>query len=190
MARPAPRPEHARMVIGIGGRRAPETLVGLLEDCHARIRSFLALCRALARAEGAEPALVREEASRAASYFGRALPLHVRDEEETLRPRLAGRAPEIDAALAEMSGQHSSHEALLSELEVLLEALRVAPERLRELAGPLEDVSAKLERELGAHLALEERVIFPALAALDGRAQLACVAELRDRRSKPFARHG
>src|SRR5262245_23535436 len=102
------------MLVRIGPRASsPEDLVDLLLACHERIRNFTAMARAAAEREEAVAADVVDACARVQRYFTEALPLHVRDEEESLLPRLQGRSAEVDRALGVMKEQHERHEVTL-----------------------------------------------------------------------------
>lgn len=161
-------------------------LVGLLLECHERIRRFLDIAVRLALRppipwpEGE----IRETALALHRYFSQALPLHVRDEEETLQPRLAGRDPEVDDALAEMRKEHAAHEAVLRCLLVTVLAIAEEPARHETLAEELRPIAEELRTQLLGHLLAEEQTLFPAVTRLcDADTQAAMVEELRQRRS-------
>lgn len=171
------------MPVAIGRRREdPGDLVDLLLECHARIRSFVELARLAATRADVTPADVSDACARVERYFTQALPLHVRDEEESVLPRLRGRDAELDRALASMTEQHREHDSPLRALLAASADLRQAP------ADPaarcvLAAETARLARELDAHLSLEEAVVFPALRRLVPPSELAeAVRELRERR--------
>jgi hemerythrin-like domain-containing protein len=171
------------MLINLGQRPAADDLLGLLLDCHTRIRTFSALAVDLGRREGLPAHQVEQACDRCARYFSEALPLHVADEEVSLLPRLSAGRAEVQAALASMHGQHQEHEAPLRALLAALSALRASPgdaalrARLLEVATPL---AAAFEE----HLQLEEKHLFPALdALLSPQVQAEVVAEVRARRS-------
>ncbi len=85
------------MLTKIGKPAAAGDAVGLLLECHERIRSFLALARRIAEVGPSAPGTVPEAAARVRRYFTEALPLHARDEEESILPRLRGLDPTVDA---------------------------------------------------------------------------------------------
>jgi iron-sulfur cluster repair protein YtfE (RIC family) len=173
------------MLTRIGHVTPASGLVGMLGECHGRIRDMSALSRLLAHQPQTAPAEARDAARRIEAYFGRALPLHVRDEEESILPRLRGREAALDAALGQMAAQHTSHEAPLRSLVELCRALRDGERDLPSLAAELVPLTAELERELLAHLELEESVIFPAIDRLLGPTeQEAIIRELRARRGE------
>jgi hemerythrin-like domain-containing protein len=171
------------MLHNLGARKARAGLLGLLLDCHDKIRSFSALAVTLATRDGIEPAQAREGAAQARRYFVEALPRHVADEEESLLPRLRGRDPALDRALAQMHHEHEQHAALLA---VLIDALdAVAQHGLREAdQSALADVAPRLSRAFDEHLAREEQHIFSRIDSLLGaEEQSQIVHELRARRA-------
>lgn len=172
------------MLVNIGRRAAPRTdLVGLLLECHGRIRSFLELAVALGAAVGFTPAQIRDAAQRIARYFEEALPLHVADEELSLLPRLRGRRPELDLALERMHREHAEHGPLLKELLAICSALQVNPAELASHQPRLRVVASALQRELLTHLEHEEALVVPAIAdVLDDAERQAVLSELRQRR--------
>lgn len=171
------------MLVSLGKRTSEESLSGLLLACHQRIRAFSQLALTAAVRHDVPPDETRDACARCARYFREALPLHVADEEESLLPRLRGQRTALDEALATMHAQHAEHAAPLAELLAALARVGDAPGDLT-LREPLRDVAARVEREFAAHLALEESVVFPALAELLSAAQQAeVVAELRARRA-------
>lgn len=159
-------------------------VVDLLLDCHERIRSMTALARRLSEATASSDAEVADAADRVRRYFGIALALHARDEDESVVPRLRGKDPQLDRDLADMSREHAEHEEPVANLLAACEVLAEAPRRLPEVAAALGEAARELERHFEGHLEREERVIFPAIRAHVDRAELARMAEeLRARRS-------
>lgn len=167
------------MFVQLGGPKHAETLVGLLLECHERIRRFSRLSVELSRRADLPEAEVVDACARCERYFGEALPLHVADEEESLLPRLRGEA--VDEALATMHAQHDEHRPVLVELLESLRALRAAPSSA-QARTQLGAVAARVADEFEQHLTLEEQVLFPAVAALEAGVQRQVVAELRARR--------
>ncbi|MCB9564733.1 MAG: hemerythrin domain-containing protein [Kofleriaceae bacterium] len=159
-----------------------DDLVALLLACHARIRRFVALAAA-AGARDDVPAAERADACRAvARYFRDALPLHVEDEERGLVPRLIGRDPVVDDALATMAAQHRDHGPGLDALLAAVAAVRAAPADV-EARRVLAAAAGALDAAFAAHLDLEERVVFPAIGRLlDAGVRAELVRELRARR--------
>lgn len=171
------------MLTRLGAPATPHDAVGLLLECHDRIRSFVALARRIAAAGPGERGGVAEAAARVARYFADALPLHARDEEESILPRLRGREPELDEALAAMEREHRAHEAPLQELVAACRALAHDPARLDALAPAVARASAELDAQFVEHLRREEAVVFPAMRRLLSPPEdAAIVRELRARR--------
>lgn len=169
--------------LGTTAGGAPETLVGLLTACHARIRRFGALAVELATRPGLGDAEARDAAARCHRYFSRALPLHVRDEEDSLVPRLVGREPALDAMLAQMAAQHAQHGPLLAAFLEALARCEASPGDTAARAT-LARLAAPLAADFEAHLRQEEAVLFPAIERLlSADAQAAAIVELRGRRA-------
>ncbi len=167
------------------GEGAPESLVEMLLACHTRIRRFARLALTVGARPELPPAEVKGAVAQCLRYFTEALPLHVRDEEDSLWPRLAGRSPALDATLAQMRAQHFAHVSRLNALQAALEAVLARPGEPaahRQLAA----TASTLETDFEEHLALEETELFPSLEdALPAEEREAIIAELRARRTKP-----
>ena len=165
----------------IGTSAVPADLVDLLLACHDRIRRFSDIA---ARLPHAPASTARAELAQAAlavhRYFTVALPLHVQDEDLSVRPRLGG---EVEAALERMSREHVEIERLLAEGSPLWLALAEHPNRLDALSPSLDRVATCLSAQLTVHLAQEEQIIFPALSRLDHNVQEEIRSEIRARRS-------
>lgn len=157
----------------------------LFLECHGRIRQFAKLAQETGqRRDLSEPDVV-DACKRVERYFVEALPLHVRDEEDSILPRLNGRSAELDRALSEMQAQHQEHEPVLARMLSACRTVRAAP---ADPLGLLElsQLAEQLIRAFEAHLALEETVIFPALRQLLTDAERASISsELRARRQSP-----
>src|SRR5437762_12814931 len=104
------------MLIKIGSAEEPSDIVDLLIACHERIRFFVDLARRLADAHDLPADEIRDAAMRVVRYFSESLPLHVADEEESIMPRLSGRAPNLDDTLQAMQREHRQHEPHLHTL--------------------------------------------------------------------------
>jgi hemerythrin-like domain-containing protein len=170
------------MYVTIGARARPETLVGLLLECHDRIRTFSDLAIAIGERLDAPTAHITDACARCERYFAEALPLHVADEEESLLPRLRSRSPELEAAFATMHAQHTEHEARLRELLDGLANVRQNPEDTAQRER-VRTAAVQLRTDFERHLNSEENLIFRAVEDLltpDEQAQI--VAELRARR--------
>lgn len=179
------------MLTRLGNRAVPEDSVGLLLECHGRIREFVGMARRLGEAANADPEAVRDAARRVRRYFDEALPLHAQDEEESILPRLHGRDPALDRELDAMTREHRQHEAPLSRLIEACRALERDPARLAELRGAVAAPAAELEEHFARHLAREETVIFPASRRLLAQGEdEAVVREIRARRAPPAQARG
>lgn len=170
------------MLHKLGRSADPDDLLGLLLACHRRIRAFSALAVTLATGADAPSRQREETCERLIRYFSEALPLHARDEEESVAPRLRGRAPALDAALRRMADEHRAHEAPLDALLRGWAALRERPDD-DDLRLSLVDPSMNLRDSFEIHLREEETLVFPHLAALSPAERDESVRELRGRRS-------
>jgi hypothetical protein len=162
---------------------SPEGPAGLLLACHGRIRSFTELAARLAGPEAADDAAIADAAARVHRYHAVALPLHQADEEESIEPRLLRAAPETSPLLEQMRHGHVEIEALVGGLLPRWKRIASTP----SLRGELEtgrDVQ-RLQLLWGAHLALEEERIFPALSRLAADDLAAILGEMRARRATP-----
>ncbi len=178
------------MLNAIGSRSPSEDIVDLLLECHARIRSFSDLAVRLGEVQGAGPEEIQDAAGRVRRYFVEALPLHARDEEESVLPRLAGRDPAVDAAHVAMHRDHVGHGVVLEPVLAICETLAASPERQPELAAELARTGRILRAHFEAHLASEEATVFPLIARTvpdDERRRM--VEELRGRRNAAAAGH-
>ncbi len=172
------------MLNAIGSPRPAEGIVELLLECHARIRSFSELAVRLGEAAAPSPAEVADAAARVRRYFVEALPLHARDEEESVLPRLAGRDAAVDLALAAMHRDHLGHGEVLDPVLAICAELAAAPERHAELAPGLARAGRLMQAHFETHLASEEATIFPAIARVVGEGERRrMVDELRGRRA-------
>jgi hemerythrin-like domain-containing protein len=190
---PAEAPRAARPVFpagaglaGLGPPAPGADVVDLLVDCHGRIRTFLALARRIAEARDAADEEIADASARVRRYFAEALPLHARDEEESVLPRLSGHDPALDAALAAMRAEHADHEPPLGRLLEACATLAREPAALERVRAALLAATEELERHFAGHLEAEERVVFPAIRAhLDAATRARMAAELRERRAPP-----
>lgn len=179
------------MPIQIGKR--PENFfnnpLGLLSDCHRRIERFLYLLITIARqARGCS--LSDEQAGAmecALRYFSEAAPNHVRDEEDSLFPRLRQRQDQqVQQAMKRL--------ATLEDEHVVVERTHLEVERLGKQwmeNGPLNpdetiafsDLLAKLSRIYHQHIHIEEEEIFPLAANLLERPVIEAIGkEMAERR--------
>ncbi len=172
------------MITRLGPPPPSGDVVDALLDCHHRIREFTSLAVRLAGARGLPDEEIRDAAARVHRYFAVALPLHARDEEESLLPRLEGLDPDVDRELAEMMREHGEHADPTERVLTACASLQRDPKLLDTVAPALDAAARTLQRHFDEHLAREERVIFPAIRErLDAATQETIQAEMRERRS-------
>lgn len=172
------------MLINIATPRSATApgLVELLCECHQRIRRFSRLACDVATRGDLSPAEVTEVCVSTARYFREALPLHVADEDESLMPRLREYAPAVSATLDALREQHAQHEGPVARLLEALEEVQRSP-RHAVARARLSSIAAPLKVDFEEHLALEERLVFPAIGEwLPAPVQALIIAELRARR--------
>jgi len=163
------------------GKRSHEqpTMRDMLVDCHARIRKFCALAKRLSQGGPAEQ--IRDAAAQLHRYFGIALPLHIRDEDESIRPRLERLAdPTLSDSLQMMTHEHVAADVALAELLEQWDAIARDPSDARCFAAYKPTIW--LDRHLLAHLHDEETRIFPVLDRLPRAQWDAIVVEMKTRR--------
>jgi hemerythrin superfamily protein len=169
------------MLHRLGRSADTDDLQGLLLACHRRIRAFSTLAVTLATRADVPTRQRQETCERLIRYFSEALPQHARDEEESVAPRLCGRAPALDEALRQMADEHRAHHTALDALMRGWAALRERPDD-DALRRSLVDPSIELRDAFETHLRDEETRILPHLAALSKEERDEAVRELRGRR--------
>jgi iron-sulfur cluster repair protein YtfE (RIC family) len=162
---------------------AQDDPAALLEACHVRIRRFCSLARELARGE-APPSAIAEAAWLIHRYFTVALPLHVADEEESVEARLLapGASLEIRRTFAAMEVEHHVIERVLERLTPMWNKLVADPACHETIAKQLRHDTECLTEVFAAHLAEEERTVFPALRRLSIAEQHRIADEIHARR--------
>lgn len=163
------------------GKRVTGDLADQMLACHDRIRRFVALAARLA-SENAAPEELAAAANIIARYFSESFPLHLADEEALARV-LAARDEILDAALADMMMDHAAHAADVNELVAICREIADDPEARPRHSAALVAVVQRLEEAFAQHLALEERVIFPAIRHLPTHYQLALRVAAQRRRA-------
>ena len=167
------------LTLGKNARNNDGSVAQRLLDCHERIRRFCALAKRLAAGAPAEEA--RQAAGELHRYFAIALPLHMADEEESVRPRLERLgSPEVADALELMAREHFEADAAVGELLQRWQEILDEPTAVRCAATQLG--STWLALHMRNHLSAEETRIFPALAQLPKAQQDVIVDEMRARR--------
>lgn len=169
------------MLVQIGQRPRATDVVDFLYECHGRIRRFVNHAHALAFSSSNDEREIRGVAEQIVRYFTTAFPLHVADENNSIFPRLAGRAESLDAALAQMRADHGEHEGL-DRLVAICQRLAREPRQLAAVARDLAATTEQLTLDLEAHLSLEELTIFPVVRDLPGAVRATIHAEMRARR--------
>jgi len=180
------------VLIKIGGRpdHGFDEPLGLLSDCHRRIERFLDTLVLTTTAAAGEALTERQRADidAALTYFANAAPTHTQDEEQSLFPRLrASNDPAAAEALATMERLERDHDAA-DEQHRAADALlrrwmadgRLDPSSLAALRQRL----AALQAIYGAHIAIEDRELFPTAGRVLSREEIAAVGrEMAERRS-------
>lgn len=167
------------MFVNLGGTAKRDDLVGLLLECHERIRRFSRLAVEVATRVDLPAREVEDVCLRCERYFVEALPKHVADEELTLLPRLRGHG--VDEALATMHAQHEAHTPPLAALLDGLRQLRANPSE--QTRARLAEVATRLVADFDLHLEAEERLLFPLIpTTLSAEQQRLAIDELRARR--------
>ncbi|HEX5685634.1 MAG TPA: hemerythrin domain-containing protein [Ideonella sp.] len=156
----------------------------LLAACHDRVRRSLELLqRLIAHAEQQGPdAQAADAALDVLRYFGIAAPLHHEDEERHVLPLLLASEQAVWVEAAEqMAADHRTFRALWADLAPGLQVL--AEQGLPQLPV-LRRLAESFVALHASHLALEDKVAFPAAA------QLASEAERRAMTADMAARRG
>ncbi len=151
----------------------------LLESNHRSLESRLGeLAEAIAQGSDAG---IREFLD----YFGRAVRRHETDEELSIFPRLSNR-PELKDTLEALTVAHRHHEALHERLRAIVDGGPSAPG-----AGELGETAKSLDAACRAHIAIEEKELFPAARRLlDDKTCREIVAEMDGRRGNRGAGGG
>jgi hemerythrin-like domain-containing protein len=158
----------------------PSDPVEALKACHLRIRNFLAGMERLCALESLEDPRVPEAAQLAYRYFSIGLPLHARDEDESLAPRVLAKLPESRELLLTLEQEHKEIIGWLEELLPLLAELGEG--RLVEKAA-LVEASEGLKGVLLPHIEREEQEFFGLCASLSEDEKLAFGEEFLKRRA-------
>lgn len=113
------------------------------------------------------------------AYFGRAVRRHETDEELSVFPRL-GDHPELTPTLMALTVAHRHHEELHERLRAIVDG---GPSGAN--ATELSETAKRLETACRAHIAIEEKLLFPAARRLlDDKTCRAIVAEMDGRRGR------
>jgi hemerythrin-like domain-containing protein len=164
--------------------------LGLLSDCHRRIERFLDMLIQIARAGGRPlPQPDREALSVALHYFRSAAPRHTADEEQSLFPRLrATPAREALDSLERLESDHRSADAHHDAVDVLGTRWLAEGELSGSDAAAMREHLGALRALYEAHIAVEDRELFPAAARALSRGDIEAIGrEMADRRGVAFA---
>jgi hemerythrin-like domain-containing protein len=175
--------------IGVKRESAFDNPIGLLIDCHRRIENYLSiLLRIGAQVAGGPLDQEQRTALDAAfRYFREAAPKHTADEEDSLFPRLRSlNRSDVRRALASIDALEDDHAAAArrhAELDELgcrwLESESLAAAE----SARFNVLTQQLSELYRAHIALEEREVFPlASTAIDQRERLCMGREMAARR--------
>jgi hemerythrin-like domain-containing protein len=170
------------MLVSLGAKKPSDDVAGALADCHDRIRRFTALAAKLAVPGAAPPAELAEAAGRVLRYFEEALPLHAADEDRAIHPRLLAARPDLAGVLATMTAEHGPIDEAIALGLPAWRAVASDPSLVAEHREVLAEAAARLDALFATHLAVEERTVFPAVAALPAEVQAEIRAEMRARR--------
>lgn len=180
------------VVIGAKPESGFQDPIGLLIDCHRRVERFLSvLVRVGVQAQGGPlTAEQRTSLESALRYFREAAPKHTADEEESLFPRLwATGHPGLEGVLERvkaLQGDHAKAEKAHAEVERLGQAWLANGTLSETDAARFRQLLAGLTELYRAHIAIEEREVFPAAAASIGQAQRDAMGkEMAARRGVP-----
>jgi hemerythrin-like domain-containing protein len=166
---------------------APADVIDQLFACHGRIRSFARVAERLAADSDATPAQSQQAAQSLLEYFLRALPLHVADEDLSIRPRLheVELPEEVREAMSQMSAQHIQIDLQVAALLSCWETVSSDPAQLAAMPADFVRGARRLRQSLEAHLALEEETIFPAMRRyLSSDSESVIAREMRERRTR------
>ena len=167
--------------------------LGLLSDCHRRIERFLNVLLTISRhAHGGQLSAEQQESLEVAlKYFHDAAPLHTRDEEASLFPRMREKSNGENAAKLTMLEQLHADHGVASRQHKRVDQLankwlkngRLSSDEARLLNNLL----VNLSRTYVDHILIEEREIFPLAANLLNGAEMKAIArEMATRRGLVF----
>ena len=183
------------MPIQIGGNSGHgfHEPLGLLSDCHRRIEHFLRVL--ITVGENASDGQLRAEdrgaLQSALTYFETAAPKHTADEEESLFPRLRASAdPDAQRALAvvqRLEADHETADAHHAAVNALCRRWLDEGQLQADEAAALREHLTALQALYQAHIAVEDRELFPAAArVLDAPALEQIGREMAARRGVPY----
>jgi hypothetical protein len=160
--------------------------IEMLAACHEKIRHFTDMAVTLAKLPRVPEDQIAEAAAALGRYFGLALPLHERDEEDSVAPRLldSSARAETEDALARMTAEHHAIDGILAKLNPLWLRLSESAADSEPLGAELREHSQALAAITPGHLELEESILFPAITrTLSTSTRAAILAEIKARRT-------
>jgi len=164
--------------------------LGLLSDCHRRIEHFLAVLAAIADQTGAREldTSERRQLEGALAYFKTAAPRHTADEEESLFPRLEASRDEAAAAALQLvrrlERDHDEADSLHEAVDRLGRAWLADNSLGADDLQDLRRLLARLRSLYDAHIAVEDRQLFPTAARILSNRELHAIGdEMAARRS-------
>lgn len=176
------------MVIQIGAKPDSgfDDPLGMLKDCHRRIESFLGILRIVAERTKARRLNDEQAAavSAALQYFRTGGRRHTADEEVSLFPRICVSSLTLPSQLRSLEDDHREAEALHQSVESLytqwITAGGLDGDAYQRLSSEIE----RLSQLYGAHIRVEEDIVFPYAALTLDSSSLAVIGSEFERRRK------
>jgi hemerythrin-like domain-containing protein len=165
---------------------------GLLSDCHRRIEMFMRVLERVAQIIDSPPeGEVRQSLEAALRYFREAAPKHTADEEQSLFPRLrtveSPQLREAFAKLEELELDHRWSEPLHVRIDRLGEQYLLKGRLSEVQVGEFRDSVSELSAMYRRHIAVEDKILFPAAAKALSEADKQRIAEeMAQRRALPL----
>jgi hemerythrin-like domain-containing protein len=151
--------------------------IGLMADCHRRIKKFLSLMITVMRQTHGGPLQVnqRDAFETALLYFAEAAPKHTLDEEESLFPRIRKSSDDGAKSLDQLEQEH--YVAELSHLRVnyLGEKWMREGSLSTEDAVDLATALGKLSAIYKKHIHMEENQVFPLASKVLSNADVSAI---------------
>lgn len=157
--------------------------LGLMSDCHRRIEMFLGVLQRVAGAnEGRTLAPDHREAMESAlRYFASAAPMHTRDEEDSLFPRMRQvddpQMADILKRVDRLEADHGVAERHHAEVDRLCRQWLERGELSTQERERLNELLANLKAAYQEHIQLEDDVVFPAAAQMLSSPALNAIGE-------------
>lgn len=171
------------MLFSTRGTHEEDSAQAFLLASHDRTRHFLRVAEHIASVDLGRTLLadVGAAAEDLVRHFGETLPLHERDEMESLAPALAG-DPSLAEHLTMLANEHAVLQVILDQLLPLWRRLAAEPRAVLDVKGPLALATRRLVAVFSLHFMREEKSVFPRIGLLSPTAQATLLAEMRGRR--------